>query len=61
VLIRGALGSLWREYIRLSALDRVRNFDKAAQRREAAVGSGITALPFGKPFGADCLENSCGY
>jgi hypothetical protein len=38
-----------------------RNFGKAAQRREAAVGSGIIALPFGKPFGADGLENSCGY
>jgi hypothetical protein len=29
---------------------------KAAQRREAAVGSGITALPFGKPFSAMALK-----
>jgi hypothetical protein len=42
-------------------LPNFRNFGKAAQRREAAVGSGITALLFGKPFGADGLENSYGY
>jgi hypothetical protein len=30
--------------------------DAGPQRREAAVGSGITALPFGKPFSAMALK-----
>jgi hypothetical protein len=49
--------------MRLGAPDRGEHClpSEISANREAAVGSRITALPFGKPFGADCLENSCGY
>ena len=64
-MIRGALGSLGRckEHMRLGVPDRGEHClpSEISANREAAVGSRITALPFGKPFGADCLENSCGY